>query len=177
MPKETLHVQPEETRFETSEGQWNQTSERMVRRMVLEAIVPLAAWAETKDPLTRQMVQATARRRGLYEQGNNWLAVLEEFCGKEIEILNLRNAIDLPKALAAGKNPATDRMIELGRAAESTLLACWHQNHGVLAATWPDTEDIPKSIQPLTRVVGPSINGEPAALWAWDRRNFPNPAI
>lgn len=173
MPKETFHIQPEEDRFETAGGERRIATDRIIRRMVLEAIVPLAVWAEDRDVITRQMIQSTARKHGLYEQGTNWLKVLEDYCGKGIEILCLRNQIDLPKALAGGGNPATDRMRELGGAAEETLLACWHQAHGLLLASWPNTEDIPEGIQPLTKIVGPAINGEPVALWSWDKRNFP----
>lgn len=173
MAKEPLHIQPEEDRYETAGGERKLTSERIIRRMVLEAIYPLAVWAENQDAITKMMVQSTARKKSLYEQGSNWLKILEDFTKKEIEILNLRNPLDLTKTLTTGENEATKRVEELGEAAEDILLACWHQQHGLLMASWPGTEDIPKGIQPRTAIVGPLINKEPTSIWAWDKRNFP----
>ena len=175
MPKQTFHIQPgpEGDRFETPGGERGLAEARILRRLVLEAITPLAAWAEDRDELTRQMVQGTARRHGLYEQGTNWLTVLESYCRKNLEIVCLRNQIDLTKLMSTGKSPAAERMAELDKEKKKTLVAFWHQNHGLLVATWPGTENIPEGILPKRVILGPEIDGGPMALWSWDKRNFP----
>jgi hypothetical protein len=175
MPRQTTHIQPgdDEARFETGEGTRALNSDRIVRRLVLEAILPLAEWAEDKDVLTRQMVQSTARKQSLYEQGSNWLDLLESFTRKRIEIMVLRKEVTLLELLLSGKSEPVVRMQELAGAREDTLLACWHQNHGILAVTWPEIEGIPRGLTPQCRALGPSLDGEALSIWSWDKRNFP----
>lgn len=170
--KENLHIQPEDTY--TNSGDSSGTAERVIRRMVLECIPAMARWADNKDPLTRAMIQGTARKKSLYESGTNWAAVLEKFLGREIEIIKLAKPVDFSKLLTGvGLCSPLERMEALGPAKEDILIAAWHQDHGLLAITWPEIEDIPREISPVRWITTP-LNREKAAIWAWDKRNFPN---
>lgn len=139
--------------------------------MVLECIIPLARWAERCDPITKLMIQGTARKKALYESGSNWEEILQDFVGRDIEVIRLDKPLGLGTILIGGRCPASDRLTELGHSAESTLLACWHQDHGVIAVAQGSLRDLPEEIRPENWITYQKENSN-VFLWAWDKRNF-----
>jgi len=169
--KPNTHFQPGEDAREIEID-----SERIIRRMVLEIIPALAEWADTQPALTKEMVQSTARRKSLYEHGADWDIVLQNFLKLDLEVIRLKNPLNFYKILERGDCPEiTARLKELGDQAEETLLACWHKDSGLIMVSWPDTDNIPRSIQPSRKITFP-FQKELVALWSWSKYNFPHPA-
>lgn len=174
MAKENFHSQFEETA--TPSGRPEETTKRVLRRLIKEAILPLARWAESQDSVTASTILTLARKPSLIDQATNLDAALERYCGKTLELIGLKNPLDFTQTLVGKPNELTRRMAEIGQKnADEFLLIAWHQDHGLIAASWPDTEDLPKDLRPQTKILCPwpeKEDKDPIALWAWDKRNF-----
>jgi hypothetical protein len=164
MRGDPTHTQPSEEEL---------IEERLIRRLVLEAIIPLAQWAGDKDVLTRSMIEATCRKHSLYEQGRGWQGVLEEFCQRKIEALRSPKPTDWPALLAKGKHPALERIQEMGRAAQDCLLVCWHPREGAITAA-PGSDERLRNMLGVITHLETTTKSIPVDLWGWDKRNFTN---
>lgn len=147
-----------------------QTIERIIRRAVLETIDFMGIWAERKDPITRNMIRTTAKHPSLYQEGKGWREVLEDFCGFNIEIIGLKTPFCWLTACAGKLCPTTQRFLDLGKAAQDTLLLSWHKQSGLIAVC-PEPEL--KFIYPTTclqTTLTKQENQTTLWLWNWDRK-------
>jgi hypothetical protein len=197
MPKEDIHSQLEQ------EGPWqgegaSDTESRVARRMLKEILPWMAraeSWLERKDSLTRMAITQTLNDPDNFNRApqESWISLLEEFAGKKIELLILRNPLDPDALLRPGntkgagserKNPLIARLAELGEGnlREGTLLVAWHLKHGLLACESneePISENcrhFPKLRRTLHWAVekdeDAGLEGFQVILWSWDRKNF-----
>jgi len=182
MAKEEIFSQLEE------EGPWQgesyaETERRVLRRIVLEILPWVAQWATDKDSLTRKAIQDTLRNKENFTgaEASGWKNLLEEFCQRDIEVVILRQPLEMDglvrvtsKNSKETKNPLIKRLIELENQAEDTIVIAWHQNHGCIAATMPDISSscrqFPERQKWLTWKIRETK--EPVTLWSWDRKNF-----
>lgn len=181
MPKSNFHSQFEEDRILTPERGSADTSERVLRRLILEILGPLSLWVQDhKGPIAIATIESVKKNPDLYDDAQGWKDLLEDFSGKNLELLGLKRPLELPELLRGKRNPLTDRMIELGtRTAEETLLIGWHRSHGPLALTWPAKSSNAPLPEPKIKVLIPWVSEyqddnqeEPMALWSWDKKNF-----
>jgi hypothetical protein len=201
MPKEQIISQLEE------EGPWQgesfaETERRVLRRIVLEILPWIGQWAQEeenrKDSLTKKAIQDTLRNKENFTgaEASQWKNILEEFCQRNIEVIILRQPLELDglfrvtaRASKETKNPLIKRLLELEDSAEDTIVIGWHINHGCIAATMPDINSncrqFPERQKWLTWRLQETRESEmdsnmdlrskskkTLTLWAWDRKNF-----
>jgi len=179
MPKENLHSQFEEDTLVSGNTSPKKTEEGVLRRLVLEILPSLRGWCEKKDSLTRMAVEQTIRNPQNYQAANpeQWQDLLEEFCEKSLELLILKDPLNLGELLLGKKNPLLQRIQELGpKILDENLLVAWHQSHGPIAATFPALEDTNSNFPKIKTLILQSWplaeEKTPIALWVWDRKNF-----
>jgi hypothetical protein len=158
------------------------SDDRILRRATLEILPFTQEWASRKLPMVQKTIADTIRKKENYEHVDkeHWKQLLEEFTGKEIEIIKLRNPFDVSDILhITEKNILKKRFLEIGKKhADTFLLFVWHNGHGLLAAACPSPDTETKyfpNIKTKIEVQFPELDkNETLHLWAWDRKNFTN---
>jgi hypothetical protein len=182
MPREEIISQLEE------DGPWQgesfaETERRVLRRIVLEILPWIAKWAEDKDSLTRKAIHDTLKNKENFSgaEASGWKNLLEEFCKRDIEIIILRQPLEMDglfrvtsKNSKETKNPLIKRLLELEDTAEDTIVIGWHQGHGCIAATLPDISSNCRQFPERQKILTWRLpeSKETVTLWSWDRKNF-----
>jgi hypothetical protein len=182
MPKEEIISQLEES------GPWQgesiaDTEHRVLRRIVTEILPWIEEWIENKDSLTIKAIRDTIRNKKNFESADDeqWKNILEEFCERNIEVIILRQPLEIDGLLRQNaknsketKNPLIKRLVELEGAAEETLLLAWHRDHGCIAASMPEISETCRQFPRRHRWLTWRLDdlNDQVTFWSWDRKNF-----